>query len=60
MTLSENHTEQKSSDPQMQAPKKAKIWDNLRRRMDRSAAENISMRRFCKRARDFMIGMLST
>jgi hypothetical protein len=60
MNFSENHTEQESGDSQMQAPKKGKIWDNLRRSMDRSAVENISMRRFCKRAKDSIIGMFPT
>jgi hypothetical protein len=57
MNLSENNTEQEAGDSQTQAAKKAKIWDILRRRMDRSAVESISMRVFYKRAKAFITGM---
>lgn len=45
-------------DESQTATRKARVWSHLRCRVDRSAVENISMRRFCKRAKIIITGIL--
>jgi hypothetical protein len=50
---------QTNNDAQAQNSKKVTIWTHLSRRVDREAADNISMRRFCKRMKSVVTGSVS-
>jgi hypothetical protein len=50
---------QATNDAQAQKSRKVTIWTHLSRRVDREAADNISMRRFCKRMKSVVTGRVS-